>query len=121
MKRLWVFLKEAFLWILAAIAGLILLPGLIIYAIWKLSPFGKDAPSPPAGQVTPPRPDVVQNAQDEWDKEILKIKEKDHEKTISGIINDAGNVVNGQPVTIQRDGYFTLNGTYVEDPDKGGN
>ena len=69
---------------------------------------------PPASLSSPEEKEEVDVdevvAEDEamWEEVEEKLKERDREKIISGIINDAGGVINGQRVTVQRDGYFDI-------------
>ena len=108
-KAAWHWTKQAATWLLGTLLFLVLLPAGIIYLIWQISPFGKKAKDAPASSdVKPHRPDVVSETAADIESHINEEKEKDHEKTLSGIVNDAGGFVDGQPVTISRSGYFNI-------------
>jgi hypothetical protein len=94
----WTFLKVFFGGILSAVVG---------FFLWKKRPTSPDGGNAPPKEE---RPDVVTETEKESQKIEEEKKEKDHEKTLSGIINDGGGFVNDQPVTIQRNGYFNLKG-----------
>lgn len=116
--KLWNWIKEPLSWLMAFVLLPVALIAGAVYALWKLSPFSKESgESQESPDYIKPRPDIVGDGIEEW-KELNKIeKEKDHEKTLSELIDDHGGIVSGQPISIRRGGYFDNDGRYHPDGD----